>query len=234
MDTLVTQQIPPQIEALFNILGQRLSSARAVVNLVNLILQTDTCNNTPSSLFLRDPYPEHTGNALFRAANSILSLYNLKLLPQRATERMATVLFSGLHILSQVSRDAAINLSELVGAYSASKLNYKNDFQSTTSARLVPKHTAMHVDTRITAEHFEDEVVKELGKQAIVDPSLLNMTIEREETQYNYADSTMEELQWIDFSSMWQNWIFEVCTAHDVSFLCTFTNEVTQDCFASL
>jgi hypothetical protein len=59
----------------------RISSARAIVNFVNMVLQTDhnsMGNHSENSNLLQVPYPEHLVSGLSRAGSSLLHLYRTK------------------------------------------------------------------------------------------------------------------------------------------------------------
>jgi hypothetical protein len=207
-DTLAAEDIPATVDPRFNMTDRRLFSARAIVNIINLTSQIDLHNNISSSILLRDPYPEHISNGLSRTAYSILCLYNLKVLLLETAEIMASVIFSALEILTQVSYSAADSLSVLQSLYIDAKLNFKSGPSASTS-RLVLSPTAL-TSSPITSETFKDEVVQELGQQAITDPSLVNKTIEQYEVQDISPDLMLDDLPWVDFSQVGQGWTFEV------------------------
>lgn len=185
-----------------------MSSTRAIVNLVNLTLQADGhIRDTSSSILLRDPYPEHVSNGLSRAAHSILYLFNSRLLTARMAETMASALFTGLQILSQISYSAADAVPTLLALYRDAKLTVMTS-ESQQSIQL-PLATALAPDTPVTLETFENGTLIELGHQASADPSLVNKTIERHEAEIR-TEFMLDDLQWTDFNSVSQDWAFEV------------------------
>ncbi|RDW57124.1 hypothetical protein BP6252_13870 [Coleophoma cylindrospora] len=202
------QDLSKTISSRFNSIDYRLTSTRAIVNLVNLSLQVDVHRESTSSLLLRDPYPEHISNGLSRAAHSIVYLCRSKLLNTDAANAMASAILSGLDILSQVSYTAAESLTPLRELFSDAKL-MANSSCITQSAGLVAPIAALS-NSLVSSQTFEDEIIKELGQQASVDPSLVNKTIEQHELIALSADSMLEDLQWIDFNAMRQDWSFEV------------------------
>ena len=104
VDTLEGQREMMDLNSRIDIGGCRLSSTRAIVNLINLMLQQGECytGDDAISIILKDPYPEHTRNGLSRAAYSVLNLCGTISLPRQVAEIMASSLFAGLEILSQI------------------------------------------------------------------------------------------------------------------------------------
>ena len=196
----------------FDIAGTRLSSTRAIVNLINLTLQTDAYSTNSSSVLLQDPYPEHISNALSRAAHSILDLFHAMVLPSQIAESMASSLFIGLEILSQLSYTAGASLVALYPLYADAKLEIKSR-HSATSHQL-PTPVSMTADSPVTRELFEEETLRELGL-ATGDPSLVNKTIERHEAANMSQVLVVEDyLPWVEFDFATQGWGFEVCIDH--------------------
>ncbi|OBT67854.1 hypothetical protein VE03_02576 [Pseudogymnoascus sp. 23342-1-I1] len=209
VDTLDVQQELSHTDTQFDIVGARMSSVRAIVNLINLTLQTDVyANDSSTSILLRDPYPEHISNGLSRAAHSILSLFHSMMLPSHTAEVMASSLFSGLEILSQISYTAAGSLTALHPLYADAKLAIKCR-QSAPSCYLSTT-ASVTTESPVTPELFEEETVRELGL-ASGDPSLVNKTIKRHEMLELPQDQVWDYLPWVDFGSVTQDWGFEVC-----------------------
>lgn len=209
VDTLDVQQELSHTDTQFDIVGARMSSVRAIVNLINLTLQTDVyANDSSTSILLRDPYPEHISNGLSRAAHSILSLFHSMMLPSHTAEVMASSLFSGLEILSQISYTAVGSLAALHPLYADAKLAIKCR-QSAPSYHLSTT-ASVTTESPVTPELFEEETVRELGL-ASGDPSLVNKTIKRHEMLELPQDPVWDYLPWVDFGSVTQDWGFEVC-----------------------
>lgn len=186
----------------------RLSSSRAIVNLVNLMLsQADPfSSDDTSSIILKDPYPEHTRNGLSRAAYSILRLYNSGILSKNVAEVMSSSLIAGLEVLKQISFTAADTVAELYLAYSNSNLVLRRR-QSGISTILTTVPSTF--GPSLTPELFEEETFKHLDL-AKEDPLLVSKTIGRHE-----SDQVENTLAWFDLDSVdidlvTQDWSFEV------------------------
>lgn len=193
----------------FDVVSWRLSSTRAIVNLINLILlQVEPyTGDEPSSIILKDPYPEHTRNGLTRAAYSVLKLLGTMSLPMQLAEIMATSLFAGLEILSQISYTAAECLEKLQKVYSEANVSVKRR-QTVPSEYL--SAAASTLSSSITPEIFEEETIQQLGL-AGEDPSLVDKTIERYEPDELPREFAWYDLTEIDFTTFTQDWAFEVC-----------------------
>lgn len=201
-----------------NIAMCRLSSTRAIVNLINLMLLQDESFTGPDNarLIHKDPYPEHTRNTLTRAAYSVLKLYNAMSLLKQTAEIMASTLFSGLDALAPFSYAPDGSLEKLHSAYGETDLEIRR--------RRVGGPSASQEATD-APDIFEEETVKQLGL-AEDDPSLIDKSIERHETrEYANDSTTWDDLPEIDFSSISQDWTFEVIPSHSPKLLDT---ELTQ------
>lgn len=215
-DTLGLPEIPVAIHTNFNIIDLRMSSTRAIVNLINFTLQTDGHGrDSSSSILLRDPYPEHVSNGLNRTAHSILYLFNLKLLTARMAETMASAVFTGLEILSQISYSAADAVPALLALYRDAKLTAMTR-ESQHSIQL-PLISPLSPDTSVTLATFQNGTLIELDQQASADPSLVSKTIERHEAEIR-TDFMLDSLLWTAFNSVSQDWAFEVskCFANNI------------------
>ena len=182
----------------------RLSSTRAIVNLINLVLQTDEqLQDSPTriSILLKDPYPEHVSNGLTRAANSLLQLYKASILPAPVVEMMSSAVFTGLEILTQISYSAASSLAELHVVYEEVQLKCK-------SRQALP--AACSIPSPVAPETFQDEIVHGLENQAIADPGLVRKSIERHEKIEDMSMFIPDDLQWMDIISGGQDWAFDV------------------------
>ncbi|OQV08533.1 hypothetical protein CLAIMM_12789 isoform 2 [Cladophialophora immunda] len=193
-------------ETFIDIGACRLSSTRAVVNLTNLmLLQGDAdAGAEASSIFLKDPYPEHTRNGISRASYSVLHLFRGMSLTKQVAEIMAAPLFAALGILSQVSYTAEESLRGLRKAYSDADLAVMTGV-STYLVTAPPD-----LDLSITPEMFEDETVRELDL-AEEDPNLVDKTIGRHEAHEISYDFDCFDLEGIDFTSVMHEWAFEGC-----------------------
>ncbi|KAB5585770.1 hypothetical protein GE09DRAFT_37712 [Coniochaeta sp. 2T2.1] len=209
VDTLDVQCELPFPNNHFNIACTRLSSTRAIVNLINLTLQTDAYSTNSSSVLLQDPYPEHISNALSRAAHSILDLFHAMVLPSQTAESMASSLFIGLEILSQVSYTAGASLVTLHPLFADAKLEIKS--RHSAPSHQLPTPVSMTADSPVTRELFEEETLRELGL-ATGDPSLVDKTIERHEAADVAQVLVVQDyLPWVEFDFATQGWGFEVC-----------------------
>lgn len=213
-DTIAVRNTDLSPEHNAHIAEYRMSSTRAVVNLINLVLQMDMHSDGPSSsLLLKDPYPEHASNCFSRAAHSVLFLFHTNLLTQQVASFMAATLFSGLEIVSQISYSAGEHLAGLRVLYQKNNLNVKH-----IKPLHFPPHAAETVmtiasDSHVTPGMLEDETVKELGYQASADPALVTKTIERHEVipDHMMFDFGLDYLPWIDSDLLTQEWDFEDC-----------------------
>jgi hypothetical protein len=210
VDTLDAQPETQDLDTSCDITAYRLSSTRAIVNLINLMLlqaEPYTSQNT-TSIILKDPYPEHTRNGLSRAAYSVLHLSSTRSLPNQVAEIMASSLFAGLEILTQISYTAAESLGKLQKVYAEANLFVKRR-QAVPSACLTA--TASSLDSQVTPQIFEKETVRQLGL-AVEDPSLVDKSIERHETPNVPEDFEWYDLPGIDVSFVTQDWVFDVCS----------------------
>ncbi|KAH8801422.1 hypothetical protein F5884DRAFT_514072 [Xylogone sp. PMI_703] len=209
VDTLDCQNEAANIHPQFDSTCYRITSTRSIVNMVNLALQADAyITDNSSSILLRDPYPEHVSNGLSRAAHSILHLFHLMLIPVQTAEIMASSLFTGLEIMSQVSYSAAESLETLRRLFLEAKLVIKR--RPDLPSQQLASTDSIASDSPVTPEIFEQNTVKELGL-AIDDPSLVDKSIERHEIKEFPLMYAWEDLAWVDFSSVVQNWDFEDC-----------------------
>lgn len=212
VDTLDVQCELPFPNNHFDIVCTRLSSTRAIVNLINLTLQTDAYSTNSSSVLLQDPYPEHISNALSRAAHSILDLFHAMVLPSQTAESMASSLFIGLEILSQVSYTAEGSLVALHPLYADAKLEIKS--RHSAPSHQLPTRVSMTADSPVTRELFEEETLRELGL-ATGDPSLVDKTIERHEAADMAQILVVQDYpSLVEFDFTTQGWGFEVCIDH--------------------
>jgi len=209
VDTMETRPETLDLDPRFNITVWRLSSTRAIVNLINLmLLQGDTyAGDDTTNIILKDPYPEHTRNCLSRAAYSVLHLFNIMALPSQVAEIMASSLFAGLEILTQISYTAAESLDKLYKAYAEGKVLVK---RRQTGPSMYLTAAASSLDLQVTPQIFEDETVKHLSL-AGEDPSLVDKTIERHETQEVLQNFEWYDLSEIDVTSITHDWAFDVC-----------------------
>jgi hypothetical protein len=210
VDTLESQPKVATVDTLIDIGTCRLASTRAIVNLINLMLlqgASDAVNDTTTvSIFLKDPYPEHTRNGLSRAAHSVLSLFHSMSITKQVAESMAAPIFATLEILCQVSYTAAESLHGLYKTYSEADLTAMRlrTGLSTYLAAAPPD-----LDPSITPEMFDDETVRQLDL-AEEDPHLVEKTIGRHETHDLSYDFDWFDLEGIDFSSVTNEWAFQV------------------------
>jgi len=191
--------------------GHRLSSTRAVVNVINLVRQYDSANPDKSSLLLRDPYPEHASNCFSRAARSVLHLVESGTITRAIATVLAPALFKGLKTIGQISLSASESLAVLTTLFqehgiSPGTIN-TNEFTFTDSTK------SILLDSAVTPDMLENETLKELGQQATADPSLVTKTIERHELAELDLDFGLESLHWIDFTAVTGDWDFQDCFA---------------------
>lgn len=191
--------------------NHRLASTRAVVNVINLVRQFDSFNPQDSSLLLRDPYPEHASNTLNRAARSIVSLTSKGTITPAVAAVLASTVLQGLLIVSQISFSAADYLPILTLLFRDHGILTHVPgplLQDPTNGA-----TSVLLDSAITSEMLETETLKELGQQAIADPSLVLKSIERHEMPASTPDFGLDYLQYIDFTAVAGAWDFEDCFA---------------------
>ncbi|KIW95865.1 uncharacterized protein Z519_02929 [Cladophialophora bantiana CBS 173.52] len=212
VDTLEAQsgvQVPSQH---IDIGECRLSSTRTVVSIINMMLLPPESYNSDdgANLIFKDPYPEHTRNALTRAAYSVLTLFRTMSVSRHAAEIMASSLFTGLEVLTQVSYTAAESLDGLHRAYSETDLVVRHRRADTSAHLTAPLSSPC--GNPVSHEMFEEETVRQLDL-AGDDPSLVKKTIERHENHHRPAsdDFAWFDLSEIDFTSTMQDWAFEVC-----------------------
>lgn len=193
----------------------RLTSARAIFNLANLVFlqgSTDVEDDT-ASIILKDPYPEHTRNGLARAAYSVLHLYKYMLLTKQTAENMASPMFGVLEILTQVSYTASESLHNLHRAYTEAGL--------ILAPRLtdLARHLAAappRLNAAVTTETFAEETVNQLDL-ARDDPLLVDKSIERHEVNELFHDFEFCDLEGIDLTSVMHEWTFEVCDHKNIN-----------------
>lgn len=208
VDTLDWQKSIAENSSTIDIARSRLSSVRAIVNLINLMLsQADPFSgDDTTSIILKDPYPEHTRNGLSRAAYSVLILYDAGTLPKQMAEVMSSSLFAGLEVLRQISFTAAESLTDLYQAYSKSDLIIRRrQPEASTFLTAVPSAFG----PALTPDLFEEETFKQLDL-ASGDPLLVNKTIGRHEIHEVADDFAWFDLDGADFDFMTQDWSFEV------------------------
>ncbi|OAL22846.1 hypothetical protein AYO22_06754 [Fonsecaea multimorphosa] len=207
VDVLETQH-EATTDTFIDIGACKLASTRAIINLTNLMLlqgDADTGAET-SSIFLKDPYPEHTRNGLSRAAYSVLHLFREMSVTEQVAEIMAAPLFAALGILSQVSYTAEESLRALRKSFSEADLTVMR-LRTEFSTYLVT--APPDLDLSITPEMFEEETVRELDL-AEEDPNLVDKTIGRHEGLEMSYDFDWFDLEGIDFTSVMHEWDFEV------------------------
>lgn len=162
----------------------------------------------PSSLLLRDPYPEHASNCFSRAGHSILHLLEAQTLTFQSATAMAASITRGLECITQVSYTASESLTTLTTLFqnrgivvNCSESKYSlNNVRSTSVS-----------EPAVTPGMLETETLKELGHQASADPALVTKTIERHEPMEQNVDFGLDYLQWIDFSAVAAPWEFQDC-----------------------
>lgn len=161
----------------------------------------------PTSIILKDPYPEHTRNGLSRAAYSVLKLYNSLSLPKKVAEIMASSLLAGLEVLRQISYSATDSLKGLHAAYSKTDLviRHRQPAPSTYLTAVPSTYGAA-----LTPELFEEATFKQLDL-AGDDPYLVSNTIGRHETyEFPADDFAWFDLDSTEFDFMNQDWSFQV------------------------
>ncbi|KAE9369824.1 hypothetical protein N431DRAFT_485641 [Stipitochalara longipes BDJ] len=160
----------------------RISSARAIVNFVSIILQTDhssTGNHSENSNLLQVPYPEHVVNALSRAGHSLVWLYRNKSVAASMVETMFSVIFTALKILQRVSYSAIEEYTNLL-AHCDDGLNTGKIFWDGGHPH-TPVQQELQIDLPNSTDLFCPETVKDLSELARTDPMLLETTIARYE-----------------------------------------------------
>lgn len=175
-----------------------------------MLSQGDTfAGDDPTSIILKDPYPEHTRNGLSRAAYSVLKMYTSLSLPKQVAEIMASSLFAGLEVLKQISYSATESLNDLYEEYSKSNLalRRRQPVPSTNLTAVPSTHEAA-----LTPELFEEATFRQLDL-AGEDPFLINKTIGRHETNEQADDFAWFDLDGADLEWMNQDWSFEVSKA---------------------
>lgn len=209
------QAFPVGLGSIIDIEACRLSSTRGIVTLINLMLsQSDTfAGDDPTSIILKDPYPEHTRNGLSRAAYSVLKLYSSQSLPKQVAEIMASSLFAGLEVLRQISYSASESLHDLYVEYSKCDLLIRRRQPvAATNLTVVPSA----YEAALTPELFEEATFKQLDL-AGEDPFLVNKTIGRHETHEIPDDFAWFDLDGADLTFMNQDWSFQVSIAQKAS-----------------
>jgi hypothetical protein len=189
------------------IANHRLGSVRALVNVINLVRQFDNLNQQQTSLLLRDPYPEHASNALNRAGKSIVGLLRTETIPASAATVLASSVVQGLRIVRQISFTAAQALDDLAILFRENGLQLQTDYTPHDAAGSATLPIAL--DSAVTPEMLENETLRELGQQAVADPSLVLKSIERHEGYGSTPDFGLDYLQYIDFSAVARDWDFE-------------------------
>jgi hypothetical protein len=157
----------------------RISSARAIVNAVSMVLQTDHYTSGSygtNSQLLQVPYPEHIINALLRAGSSLITLYRTKSVSTGHVEIMFCVILRGLETLQIVSysaREAFENLLSLCDEFGLRPKSYQDSSAAILSANEVPPAVGLA---------FHDKAfLKRLDENITMDPGLINSTIKRHE-----------------------------------------------------
>ncbi|KAK5064329.1 hypothetical protein LTR84_000162 [Exophiala bonariae] len=208
-DTLDWHHEVFQRDLTIDVEAHRLSSTRAIVTSINLMLsQSDTfAGDDPTSIILKDPYPEHTRNGLSRAAYSVLKMYAASALPKQVAEIMASSLFAGLEVLKQISYSATESLNGLYEEYAKSDLTLKRR-QPVPSTNLTAVPSTYGV--ALTPELFEEATFRQLDL-AGEDPFLVNKTIGRHEVNEQTDDFAWFDLDGADLEWMNQDWSFQDC-----------------------
>lgn len=179
-----------------------------------MLSQSDTfAGDDPTSIILKDPYPEHTRNGLSRAASSVLKLYSSRSLPKQVAEIMASSLFAGLEVLRQISYSASESLHDLYMEYSKFDLVIRRR-QPVPATNLTVVPSAY--EAALTPELFEEATFKQLDL-AGEDPFLVNKTIGRHETHEIPDDFAWFDLDGADLTFMNQDWSFQVGVAQKAS-----------------
>ena len=189
----------------------RLSSTRSVVNIANLVRQYDSSNLGISSLLLRDPYPEHASNCFSRAARSIVNLVGCRVITPPVATVMASALFHGLDTIRHISWSANDSLPALIGLFRDRGITVSSPDLASLHTTSSVNATAAILDAAVTPEMLESETLKELGVQAVADPSLVTKTIERHEVAEFNMDFGLDYLHWIDFTAVMGDWEFQDC-----------------------
>ncbi|KAH8807868.1 hypothetical protein F5884DRAFT_790344 [Xylogone sp. PMI_703] len=157
----------------------RLTSARSIVNAVNLMLHTDhygSGSHTDNSNLLKVPYPENIADGLLRAGKSLTYLYNTKSVSTSMVEVMFCVIFTGLESLQTISYSAQEALESLASLCNDSGIrptNYQEPSVSTT-----PSNEA---SAAIKLALHDRNFVKWSDEHVNIEPNLVNSTIERHE-----------------------------------------------------
>jgi hypothetical protein len=192
----------------FDINSRRLTSTRAVVNLISLMtMQADAVDiaaQGSAPLILKDPYPEHTRNGLSRSAESVLLMVRDKLITTEVGSAMMAPLFAALDALTQVSYTAEESLLglKLECAKVSITVSYRKAGWSRRSDTI---KTAS-----ISQDLFQEETIRQLDL-ARHDPQLVVKSIERHEVQDISYDFDWNDLEGPELFPVMQDWVFEDC-----------------------
>ena len=157
----------------------RISSARAIVNAVSMVLQTDhytSGSHGRNSQLLQVPYPEHIINGLLRAGSSLIHLYRTNSMSPSMVEIMFCVIFSGLETLRIVSYSAEEAFESLLSLCDDCGLRPKS-YQDSSLSMIASNEISPAVGLALHDKQF----LKTLDENINMDPGLINATIERHE-----------------------------------------------------
>jgi hypothetical protein len=163
----------------------RISSARAIVNSANMVLQTDhysSGNHTNNSNLLQVPYPEHIINGLCRAGSTLIHLYRIKSVSASMVEVMFCVIFAGLEtlqIISYSAQEALESLRSLCNEYGLRPKSYQDSSASMGHSKEISPAVGLAL--------FDRDFLKKLDEHINVDPGLISSTIEQHELALGVA-----------------------------------------------
>ena len=182
----------------------RVCACRCIVNAVNLALQTGSSDTGLPSVLLLDPYPDHMANALIRTGSSLFQLYNTQMLTYENLNNMFSVVIAGLEVLAEVSYTASAATPLLKQKFVESGVGQIDAFQSDAFY-----HSAFSVTSPVDRQLFDADVVRELEEQA-TNPSLLDKTVEQNESNVFLSSLFSQEIQPTELDFLSHDWTFDV------------------------
>ena len=203
----------------------RLCACRSIVNAVNLALQTGSSDTGLPSVLLLDPYPDHMANALIRTGSSLFQLYNTQMVTHEQLKHMFSVVIAGLEILAEISHTASAGSSILKQKFLESGIGQVGALQNDAFY-----HSVFSVTSAVDRDLFDAGVVKELEQQAS-DPSLVDKTVEQNESNIYMSSFLFEDIQPNELDFISHDWTFDVRILQYTPLIFT---ECHQDCFGEL
>lgn len=182
----------------------RLCACRSIVNAVNLALHAGSIETGLPSVLLLDPYPDLMVSALIPTGSSLFQLYNMQMLTHETLKRMFPMVIAGLDILAEISYIASAGASLLKQKFVETGLGKIDESQNDALY-----HAVFSLTSFVNRDLFDAGVVQELEQQA-ANPSLVDKTVEQNESNIFLPSLFMEEIQPNELDFLSNDWAFDV------------------------